>query len=192
MDEIVKVCKKHGDLTVDKTYYRKKRNVYECRQCMRESEKKRPKREYADAFADYHRTYSRKWRQDNKDYVNESIRKDRKDNPEKYREREKNKYYKDVEKSRYMDVLKKHKISSDQYRMMFEDQNGLCAICNKKEVRINKTRTGITRLVIDHCHTTNKIRGLLCHLCNTMIGKAKEDINILLAAIDYIKEHKHL
>jgi hypothetical protein len=42
---------------------------------------------------------------------------------------------------------------------------------------------------IDHCHTTGKVRGLLCNGCNTGIGMFKESIPALLKAADYIFEH---
>jgi len=40
---------------------------------------------------------------------------------------------------------------------------------------------------IDHSHSRNVIRGLICNRCNLMIGMAKDDPNILLAAADYLK-----
>ena len=40
---------------------------------------------------------------------------------------------------------------------------------------------------IDHCHKTNKVRGLLCGYCNNLIGRAKDDVEILKAAITYLE-----
>ena len=48
----------------------------------------------------------------------------------------------------------------------------------------------VMKLCVDHNHATGKVRKLLCHDCNTMIGKAKEDIQILESAINYLKKHK--
>lgn len=45
------------------------------------------------------------------------------------------------------------------YNSMLSDQDGKCKIC--KEVK---------KLFVDHCHKTNKIRGLLCIKCNTGLG----------------------
>ena len=44
------------------------------------------------------------------------------------------------------------------------------------------------RLAVDHNHTTGKVRGLLCSNCNTLLGKAKDNVNILQAAIDYLND----
>lgn len=190
MNEIVKVCVKHGDLTVDRVYHRKNRNQYECRECMRDSEKKRPKRDYEGEFAEYHRKYSKKWRHEHKQIVNERVKQDRLINPEKYRAWDNNTRAKNIKSYRYKDVLNKHKISAEQYNEIFVRQNNLCAICNKAETRLGRSGE-ICRLSIDHCHTTNKIRGLLCHDCNTGLGKFKDDKNLLLAAITYLESHKH-
>ena len=39
---------------------------------------------------------------------------------------------------------------------------------------------------IDHCHETGKIRGILCHLCNNLLGNARDNTTILASAIDYL------
>lgn len=36
---------------------------------------------------------------------------------------------------------------------------------------------------------TGKIRGLLCHHCNTALGNAKDSVGVLSKMIDYLKEH---
>jgi len=41
---------------------------------------------------------------------------------------------------------------------------------------------------VDHCHTSNKIRGLLCTNCNTSLGGFKESVSNLENAVKYIKE----
>lgn len=69
-------------------------------------------------------------------------------------------------------------------------QGGRCAICRRvPEGRANgRARPDRTAgLHIDHCHTNSQVRGLLCGNCNTMIGLAKEDPGVLLAAVEYLK-----
>jgi len=78
-------------------------------------------------------------------------------------------------------------ISLEQYDQMHADQNGLCAICGNPETI---ARNGKVRLLaVDHCHTTNKVRGLLCGNCNPMIGYAKDNIQVLERAIEYLRSH---
>lgn len=57
-------------------------------------------------------------------------------------------------------------------------QSGKCLICNE----IPK------RLVVDHCHTSGKVRGLLCDHCNTGLGRFKDSPELLMAAIRYLKK----
>ena len=200
MLEVVKVCKKHGELTADKAYFRKNREQYECRECMRESEKKRPKREYTGAFAEYHREHAKEWRRQNADLVNQKIREDRMENPDKYREWENNKRYKNIDKVRYKEVLKKHKINAEQYNELFETHEGLCAICKRHETRMSRNGVTTTRLALDHCHTCEDngykgiqvIRGMLCGACNKAIGLLEDNIEFLKSAIQYLEAHKHL
>lgn len=43
------------------------------------------------------------------------------------------------------------------------------------------------KLVVDHCHVTGKVRGLLCHNCNRALGLLKDSVDNLSKAIDYLK-----
>lgn len=74
-----------------------------------------------------------------------------------------------------------------EYNLMLAKQGGCCAICKQLEklLRFGKPQS----LSVDHNHTTNKIRGLLCNRCNRVFGMVGEDISILRAMIDYKKIH---
>lgn len=75
-------------------------------------------------------------------------------------------------------LAKKYKIESSKVSELFEKAEG-CQICGDKQ----------NRLVIDHCHTTGKIRGLLCDLCNKGIGQLRDNSEIALKAHGYLKTH---
>lgn len=51
---------------------------------------------------------------------------------------------------------------------MFESQNGACLICGSSETCTRREKP--TRLTIDHCHISGKVRGLLCSICNSRLG----------------------
>lgn len=65
---------------------------------------------------------------------------------------------------RKQSVKSKRGISWDELQAMIAAQDGKCAICG------GQPNGPGTRLHIDHCHDTNRIRGLLCGKCNTAIG----------------------
>ena len=44
------------------------------------------------------------------------------------------------------------------------------------------------KLVLDHCHITEKFRGWLCNHCNVALGRVHDDINILQNAINYLSK----
>ena len=73
-------------------------------------------------------------------------------------------------------------ISLAQYNQMLINQNYRCKLCNTDEPRGNRGT-----FVVDHCHDTGKVRGLLCNYCNTGIGKLHDDPELLRKAADYIK-----
>jgi hypothetical protein len=72
----------------------------------------------------------------------------------------------------------KYGISREDYEQMLVDQNNQCAIC-KKEIGWEAS--------VDHCHTTNVVRGLLCRKCNLGIGAFKDNIETIRKAIEYVK-----
>ena len=78
--------------------------------------------------------------------------------------------------------LKVFGISTGDYEKMFEEQNGVCFICSKPQrKKVHK------HLFVDHCHTTNKVRALLCNNCNTGIGMFEENIQTMKDAISYLE-----
>lgn len=101
-------------------------------------------------------------------------------------------YYKEhrrIYKTDYADkdLQRKYGISLIEYSQMFMTQGGKCAICHSES---GGTRNGNSKaLAVDHCHTTGRVRGLLCEACNQGIGKFKEDEQIMLSAIAYIRKH---
>ena len=82
-------------------------------------------------------------------------------------------------------LSKTYGLNENDYYKMLEEQNYSCAICKlpvDKEMHYGK-------FVVDHCHTTGKVRGLLCNKCNLMLGNARDDIRILQEGIKYLKEN---
>lgn len=84
-----------------------------------------------------------------------------------------------IQRSRKLE--REYGITAAAYQARLAEQNGQCAIC--------KTRTDGETLSVDHCHTTRKVRGLLCRKCNSAIGLLGDNPVLLKAAFEYLKQH---
>lgn len=77
--------------------------------------------------------------------------------------------------------------TTEQYDLMLQSQQGVCAICSKPEVYSN------FRLAVDHDHKTGRVRGLLCALCNAVILRTVEHHSDLLdRAKNYLLGEKYV
>lgn len=81
-------------------------------------------------------------------------------------------------------------ISIEDFEKLSEKQNHLCAICGNPQIQNKRHNNEKTPLAVDHCHSTNKIRELLCSNCNGALGLFKDNITVMNKAIEYIKKHK--
>ena len=86
-----------------------------------------------------------------------------------------------TKKSRNARFKRLYGITLDEYNLMVTEREGCCDICG-----IHYNETG-KNLAVDHCHTTDKVRGLLCFNCNIGIGYLKDNVNILNSAIKYLE-----
>ena len=79
-------------------------------------------------------------------------------------------------------LMRKYGITPVQHTELLTKANGCCEICGT-----NQCPTG-NMLAVDHCHSTGKVRGMLCQACNTALGQFKDDQDLLTKAINYLKE----
>jgi len=84
-------------------------------------------------------------------------------------------------------TLKKYGLSLQDYDNLCDEQNGLCLICCKPESIIDYNTKKLKPLAVDHCHITNKVRGLLCSKCNQAIGLLQDSPKLLHNAATYLK-----
>lgn len=78
---------------------------------------------------------------------------------------------------------KHHGATGDDRKRMFDEQGGKCPVCGLE-------LTGWARkkdCVVDHCHDTGQIRGLLHNVCNRAIGFFGDDPVRLRAAAAYLE-----
>lgn len=78
-------------------------------------------------------------------------------------------------------LRRKYGITAAEYDALLEEQGGVCAICGGTE-RIEDGRA----MAVDHCHRTNKVRGILCSHCNRAIGMLGDDPEVIARAVTYL------
>lgn len=78
--------------------------------------------------------------------------------------------------------LAKYGITEETYNVLLAQQGGRCAICKQIPVPDSLKRT----LVIDHCHATGTVRGLLCQRCNMGLGLFSDSVQKMSSAIGYL------
>lgn len=73
-------------------------------------------------------------------------------------------------------------ITKEDWNVMFDEQKGLCRLCEKHHTEFKRG------LCVDHCHSSGKVRGLLCHPCNQGLGMFKDNVDFLKRAISYLNK----
>lgn len=75
-------------------------------------------------------------------------------------------------------TLRRYHMTEEDWNILGEAQAWLCALCHKPAK---------TRFVIDHCHKTNRVRGLIHPMCNGRLGKVKDDAAWCEDAVEYLR-----
>lgn len=131
------------------------------------------RKHYAHGLCKYH--YDKVYFQRNKDRIIKRTNKYHEEHP-------------DMRKNAHL--KRSFGISIDEYNNMVRMQGGKCKLCGKKETKTINAKGGRPHsLAVDHCHSTNKIRGLLCIDCNRGIGFLKDSPDLLRKAADYLDAH---
>ena len=200
---IVKICKKHGNLTEDQICREKSKQTksgyqLRCLQCRRDKDRtyklNNPDKhkETANRKRNKDRELFRKGLSDTEARANILAREDRKNNPEKYLKWSEDYRKRTGQARNTSEVCRRLHTTPEQYYKMMQEQDNKCAICKCEETRKSRTSGKICALAIDHNHDTGRIRALLCHSCNTGIGKFKENKELLKAAIEYLDLHEDI
>ena len=101
----------------------------------------------------------------------------------KGREHQKKQRQKRVDYQKGFNLQKLYGITLDDYNKMLTEQNHSCKICERHVDEFDRT------LAVDHCHTTGKVRGLLCSNCNTALGLMKEDVGNIMKMVEYVSRN---
>lgn len=215
MSDVIKVCKKHGNLkrTDLRIHTRKNKIYWECVFCKKEHNEKQYSKQrnikikqksiinnylkekgivkICKKHGELQKVHAKL---DGKYYkcrlcMYERTRTYEKNNPEKIRLAKNKRYSNNSSKYRKLSIVRKKNITVSQYDQMILDQDNKCAICKRKETRIRKGELKPRPLCIDHDHKTGKLRQLLCWSCNAGLGFFQENIEYFESAISYIRRN---
>lgn len=127
----------------------------------------------------------RRWRKNNPGRAKELYTQWINNNPEKakkmHQKAQKQYYRKNKEKKAARERQRKYGISMEQYEDFLKIQNNSCAGC------LTQNPKGRGSWHVDHNHKTNKVRGLLCHDCNFVLGLVKDDSDTLERLSAYVQ-----
>lgn len=100
---------------------------------------------------------------------------------------------KDPSIQRWKQLKHRYGLTKLDWFSLLEKQECKCAICftllHTDAIKRNGKRP-INQAVVDHCHITNKVRGILCHRCNVALGHFVDSPEILTSAIEYMRISK--
>ena len=91
--------------------------------------------------------------------------------------------YRKTDTYRNTRLLRLYGITLEEWQILYDKQKGCCIVCERHQAELTKP------LCVDHCHKTNKVRGLICSHCNSSLGFLKEDRNIVLRLVGYIDNY---
>jgi hypothetical protein len=195
MSEKIKKCGQCGQWqSISKFYCRRLDGQphRRCKTCQKENRNK-----YRSRYREKCITATKAWTEKNKEKFNASRKAWAKKNAIKLKEYHKAYYQANQERiksqkkeyrarcgivydnqRRYANHLKQNfGLTVQDFNRLSKLQNGCCAICGEQPKR---------KLHVDHCHTTGKIRGLLCQRCNMGLGNFCDSPELLVKAIAYL------
>jgi len=114
--------------------------------------------------------WGRMWRRKNPARARAIVKRYQKNHPDRMR------------RTNRIQNLKSYGLTLETFDALLASQNGRCAICGT-----DKPNGPGKYFMVDHDHKTKKVRGLLCHNCNTIMGHSFDDADRLRRAIAYLE-----
>lgn len=84
-------------------------------------------------------------------------------------------------KARDNSFVRRYGITTKERDLLIVRQKNRCAICGSLFTETNRPE-------VDHCHSTGRVRGMLCTFCNSMLGYAKDSQLNLRNAQKYLAD----
>ena len=141
-------------------------------------------REYRRCYRERHReairARDRAAKKANRLYYREQARKYRERHPEKAREYQEK--YKRDGRTAEARLMSRYGLGLEEFNSMLGRQGGTCAVCGLP--------FGEKRMYVDHCHVSDRVRGIVHMECNTLMGLAHDNPTLLEQAAAYLRRHR--
>lgn len=158
----MKTCSQCGvEQPITEYHYKRGQTQNRCKKCRSAYQKA-----HYLANREREREVRKAWYEKNKSAVSIKMKRQYKENPEKFV---------------YARKLRKYGLTKERYEAMLAEQGNACEICRS---------IFVATPYVDHCHDTHRVRGLLCSQCNTGYGLLKEDVAIFKSCIAYHEKYK--
>ena len=145
--------------------WRNKETIKKCKRCG------------SDFVGKYNSTSCANCRKEVKQKCFEKFKKDKPEYFKQYWSSQKGK------KVRKRQQLSSYGLTLSCFNYLLEKQGGGCAICGKT----SGWKANGGNLVVDHCHKSKNVRGLLCPSCNRGLGQFEDNPNFLKKAVWYLQ-----
>jgi hypothetical protein len=88
-------------------------------------------------------------------------------------------------------ALRNYGLTTPQRQELLDSQGGLCLCCGGTITFSGERHKSAcsSNAVVDHCHSTGKVRGILCGNCNIVVGRLKDSLEHANMVVDYMEKH---
>lgn len=144
-------------------------------------------------FLDRRKKYAIRPRARCKACITADVRRKRANDPEHFRKMESKSYRKrfeeqwDNRRRRAQRMrLRTFGITDEDFMSMYERQGKKCAVCERPVALYTRRNENWDGACIDHCHSTGRVRGILCNPCNVALGLLQDNPDRIERMREYI------
>lgn len=83
-------------------------------------------------------------------------------------------------------IKSRYGLTIDEWQALLDSQGQSCAVCRLHIDELPDDGRN-TKMHVDHCHDTGRVRGLLCSACNRALGCFRDDPHAMRAAANYVE-----
>jgi len=133
-----------------------------------------------EAARENNRNAHKQWYAENREQVLADAKRWRAQNYDRYRAWQKEYSMRIRRRRRSYELRRAYGITIEEYETLLKEQGNVCACCG------TATPGHKGKFVVDHCHLSGNVRGLLCNNCNQALGLMRDSIGYGLSLVAYL------